>query len=182
MGYTLELWAVRVGDVEAELATPTHRSRADDDTMPEQLWRRWDDLAAAVAAKVASGGAEAGGDEALYVHAVVRALGHHYGALDHTSAGGEEFRRRFLPGPAADVLGRDFVARLVNRPIAGLTWADYPLFGWASAAELREAAAHADAAQNRVEVADHNVEPLHMLVRAVRQAARVGIDLVSAYG
>lgn len=138
MGYTLELWALRVPALEAELASPTIEAAAveGDDTLPADVVDRWEDLAGQVAAVVASGGGEVAGLLAVYVHAVVRSLGTHYGALDHTSGGGEEFRRRFLPGPAAARYGHEAVPKLVNRPIAGLSWGDYPLLGWLGTDEL----------------------------------------------
>lgn len=183
MGYTLELWAVPVETLVGELTRPSLGPEVaeSDETIPRDITESWADLAASVAEAVRSGGGELGGRLTLYVQVVVRALGTHYGSLDHTSLGGGEFRRRFLPGPAANRLGRGFVGVLVNRPLAGLTWAGYPVIGWASVVELRAAAALDDDADD-TPVAPQDVEPLHMLVRAVHHAARLGVDLVSVYG
>lgn len=132
-----------------------------------------------MAAVIASGGGEITGTLSVYVHAVVRSMGSHYGALDHTSNGGEEFRRRFLPGPAAARFGRQAVANLLNRPIASLTWGDYPTLGWLGAGEAAQAAAH-PAAPGPVASAD--VGPLRTLERALERAGALGVDLVGAYG
>lgn len=90
----------------ARASDPGPASAADDDALPDGLAERWPDLARQVADVIASGGREIAGTLSVYVHAVVRSMGTHYGALEHTSNGGEEFRRRFLPGPAADRFGR----------------------------------------------------------------------------
>ncbi|MGH9153887.1 MAG: hypothetical protein ACRD03_16180 [Acidimicrobiales bacterium] len=184
MGYTLELWALRLPALEAELASPTIEAAAveGDDTLPAEVVERWEDLAGQVAAVVASGGGEVAGLLAVHVHAVVRALGTHYGALDHTSGGGEEFRRRFLPGPAAARYGHEAVARLVNRPIAGLSWGDYPVLGWLGNDELARAVASAAAPAGDLDEASEDVGPLDVLGRAMARAAAVGVDLVGAYG
>lgn len=183
MGYTMELWAVPVHALVDELTTPSlgPEAAAADDSFPVDVAQRWSELAAAVAGVIRAGGGEVGGLHAVYVHAVIRTLATHYGSLDHTSLGGDEFRRRFLPGPVADRVGRDFVAALVNRALAGLTWADYPLIGWLSVEELRAAAAQSEAADD-TPIAPEDEEPLWVLVRAVRHAAHVGIDLISVYG
>jgi hypothetical protein len=184
MGYTLELWALRVRTLEAELASPSIQPAVveGDDTLPADVVDRWEDLAGQVAAVVASGGGEVAGLLAVYVHAVVRTLGTHYGALDHTSGGGEEFRRRFLPGPAAARYGHEAVAKLVNRPIAGLSWGDYPVLGWLGADELTRAVESAAALAGDLDEASADVAPLDVLDRAMARAAAVGIDLVAAYG
>lgn len=181
MGYTLELWALPVADLEAELAHPTldPALAADDDTLPDGLAERWPDLARQVADVIASGGGEIAGMLSVYVHAVVRSMGTHYGALDHTSNGGEEFRRRFLPGPAAARFGRQAVARLLNRPIASLSWGDYPTLGWLGADEAAQAAARPAPPGD---VASADVRPLRTLERAVGRAGALGVDLVGAYG
>ncbi|MDQ3151309.1 MAG: hypothetical protein M3R63_06185 [Actinomycetota bacterium] len=92
-----------------------------------------------------------------------------------------EFRDRFLAGPVAERFGPTFVTNLVNRPLAGLSWADYPAIGWATANELGAALVTADAANGGVERPE-DVEPLHTLDRAIRRAATMGIDIVTVYG
>ncbi|MBW3650940.1 MAG: hypothetical protein KY458_10270 [Actinobacteria bacterium] len=182
MGYTLELWALPLAALEAELTTPTiDQGRVeDDDTLPADVVERWPELASQVAGVIASGGGEIAGLLAVYVHAVVRIMGTHYGSLDHTSSGGEEFRRRFLPGPAAARFGKDTIAKLVNRPIATLSWGDYPVLGWLSAAEAAQAVEAA--ASHQQDPGDADVRPLEVLGRAIARVAAVRVDLVSAYG
>ena len=182
MGYTLELWALAMASLEAELTTPGIEAErvAGDDSLPAEVAGRWPELAGQVAGVVASGGGEVAGTLAVYVHAVVRVMGTHYGALDHTSGGGDEFRRRFLPGPAADRFGKDAIAKLVNRPIAGLSWGDYPVLGWLSADELAQAVGSATG--RREDEASADVAPLDALGRAMARAAAVHVDLVAAYG
>ncbi len=64
-----------------------------------------------------------------------------WSSIDHSSSGDNDFRGRFLPGPAARLLGLDLVIGLLNRDIAGLGWSDSPSFGWASPVELGPAVA-----------------------------------------
>ena len=182
MGYTLELRAVPVEAVIRELRAPSlGPDDLDDDTVPAEVVEGWHDLAVAVAETVAAGGGELAGDEAVYVQFVVRQLGTHYGELNHTSAGGPEFRDRFLAGPVAERFGPTFVTNLVNRPLAGLSWADYPAIGWATANELGAALATADATNGGAERPE-DIEPLHTLDRAIRRAATMGLDIVTVYG
>jgi hypothetical protein len=182
VGYTLELWAVPVEAVTKELRAPSlGPNHLDDATVPADVVDRWDDLAATVAEAVAAGGGELAGDEAVYAQLVVRQLGTRYGSLNHTSAGGPEFRNRFLAGPVAERFGRTFVSNLVNRPLAGLTWADYPTLGWVTTDELNAALATAETPSGGVERPE-DVEPLHTLDRAIQRAATMGLDIITVYG
>ncbi|MBX9245527.1 hypothetical protein ICW40_12010 [Actinotalea ferrariae] len=190
MGYTLELRAGSVERVAQELRRPTltaaevrARSGADtrhDDDVEEVL-ARWPELAGAAAAGIAEGGGDVDGLLATYLHVVVRHLTHWYGAVAHTSSGGEDFRARLLPGPAAVVLGGELVQHLVTRDVAGLRASTYPMVGWASNAELRGAAAvglvvpEGDAQQRE------DASALWTLVDAVERAAAGGLDLVGVY-
>jgi hypothetical protein len=182
MGYTLELWALSVPALEDELRRPTLDPAAvpADGRTSAEILASWPALAAQVAEVVAAGGGEVAGTLSAYVHAVVRRLGVPYGALDHTSGGGNEFRRRFLSGVVAPQFGTDVVDHLLHRPIAGLTWADYPFLGWLSATEAQVAVGRA--AGVPVVAADADVGPLRDLRLALELVGRRGLDLVSAYG
>lgn len=184
MGYTLELWALPVSRLEAELRAPTLDpvALAGDARLPDVVRAAWSGHAAQIAEVVAAGGGEIAGTLSVHVHAVVRLLGTHYGALDHTSGGGDEFRRRFLPGPASDRVGPEVVANLLHRPIAGVTWADYPFLGWVSATEARAAAERARAATDVAPPTPADVAPLRALTRALDLAGGRDLDLVSVYG
>lgn len=191
MGYTLELWAVSVATVEAELRAPSIDPAAldDEERVPATVRAAWPELATQIAEVVAAGGGEVAGTLSVYVHSVVRLLGTLYGALDHTSSGGEEFRRRFLPGPVSDRVGADTVRHLLHREIAGLSWGGYPYVGWVSAAEARATAAPATAAPAPADGAGHDlavvaadVAPLRALTRALELAGLRGLDLISVYG
>lgn len=176
MGYTLELWGLPVRRLLDELRAPTLGPDSARDHAAPQVLERWQALAQEVSAILGSGG-EVDGDRALYVVAVVRTLGEHMEALDHTSSGGEEFRE-LLDGPAARRLGPDLIDHLLGRPLEGLTWAEYPSIGWASAGELRRAA------DRMPPPAGEEVDPFKILRNldlTVRVGAETGSDIVSIY-
>ncbi len=188
MGYTLELWATDIDALETELRAPTiDPATLDDDTgLVAELIDGWPTYATTIAAAIGDGGGEVGEELARYVWAVVRATGHFYGAVAHTSSGGDEFRTQFLPGPVATRIGRDAVADLVNRPLAGLTWADYPVIGHLHPAELTTALEHADNNNNDDEDGgdddSDDAEDVYVIERAIRQAAHFHLGLVAVYG
>jgi len=176
MGYTLELWGLPVRRLLDELRAPVLGADSARDHAAPHVLERWQALAQEVSAILASGG-EVGGDRALYVVAVVRTLGEHMEALDHTSSGGDEFRE-LLDGPAARRLGRDLIDHLLGRPLEDLTWAEYPSIGWASTGELRRAA---DRMAPPAGEEDDPFEILRNLELTVRIAAHTGRDIVSIY-
>jgi hypothetical protein len=181
MGYTLELWAGSVARVEDELRQPAiDPARLAPGARPDGITATWSEDAAYLAAAIAAGGGAVDEKRALHVGFVVRHLGHHYGALSHTSSGGDEFRRRFLPGPATQRFGFDAMAKLVNRPLAALSWSAYPVIGWLNHNELVAAAATANA-QPWPEQDDGDAEPLAVLDRVVNRCADVGLDLLGLY-
>jgi hypothetical protein len=182
VGYTLELWAGSVDEIVGELRSPTN----DGDALaragvPDEVRRRWEQDAAVVAAALAAGGAVLDEEQSVHVGFVVRLAGHHYGALAHSSSGGDEFRRRFLPGPAARRFGFDAMAHLVNRPLAGLSWSAFPVIGWLDRAELREAAAASRSEPWVDPDDDEDAEPLSTLDRAIGRASDLGLDLFGVY-
>lgn len=188
MGYTL---ALRVGSVERvveELRRPTltgaevrRGSSADADV--EEALARWPELAAAAASGIEAGGGDVDGLLATYVHLVVVHLTHWYGALAHTSSGGEDFRARLLPGPVAQAVGADVVQHLVTRDLAGLRASTYPMVGWVSNAELRVAAARGLAVPAAGGPgAEDDEAAVRTVVAAVERAASGGLDLVGVYG
>jgi hypothetical protein len=191
MGYTLELWASDIDGLLSELRSATiDPSTIDDDTgLVDQLIDIWPSLASTVSEAIASGGGEIGDELALYVVAVVRARGHFYGALAHTSSGGDDFRSRFLPGPVAVRFGRQHVIDLINRSVDGLTWAEYPVVGYLTAAELADALAIADQAgplddtdsDDETGAESEDIDDIHTMETAMRRATRFGLDLVAIY-
>jgi hypothetical protein len=182
MGYAAELWAVDPARVVDELTTPTLTpDHADTDLTDPEVVERWDECAAMVRDAIAEGGAQVAGALAAYVHVVLKTTGHFYGALDHTSAGGDEFRDDLLAGTFAATYGETAAAHLTLRSVAGLTWFDRPWFGWLDATEVRAALDHADrTAADRTTPSDH-VEPLRVLDAALRRCARFDLGLVAAH-
>lgn len=179
MGYTVELWAVPPGRVLERLhaADPSPPAAS----IPDDTRNLWAELAPVVAGAIAQGGRPLVAEEAHYVAGVVRAVGHHYGSLDHTSSGGEEFRTRFLPGPASARYGRERVAHLVSRDLAGLTWVEYPELGHLRAPEV--AAAAEQVAAGPPVGGDHpeDLGKLGILDAAFARAARHGLELHAIY-
>lgn len=184
MGYTLELRAGSVDAVVAELRAPTLgagdvEGRRGDDAVLDAVIDRWSEYARAAAEGAAAGGGALDAGMAAYVVTVVRTLTHWYGALGHTSSGGDEFRA-FLAGAGARVLGGEAVRSLLNRELAGLSSGEYPFLGWVSNAELRAVVA-AGLPEVGDELEPDDEESLHRLVAAVERAAATGLDLFAVY-
>ena len=180
MGYTVELWAARPGEVLQALAAAD--PVPPPVPMPDETRAGWAELAPMVARALRQGGARLVAEYANYVAGVVRAVGHYYGSLDHTSSGGDEFRRRFLSGPAAARYGRDSVAHLITRDLGGLVWEEYPRLGHLTADEVMAAADSVEAGPP--DSADHpeDLGPLLELDRALTRAARYRLELHAIYG
>jgi hypothetical protein len=109
MGYTLELYALTLERLTDELRSPT-LVPTPPAVRPEhdgELLETWAALAAATAEAIRSGGGELTWPLSGYVHVVVRSLGSRYGAIWHTSSGGEDFRGHLFGGTVTDVLGAD---------------------------------------------------------------------------
>ncbi|ADG75411.1 hypothetical protein Cfla_2523 [Cellulomonas flavigena DSM 20109] len=184
MGYTLEMRAGSVDDVVAELRSPTVTAadlagRVGGTDLLDEVIDRWSEYAQAAAQAAASGGGALDAGMAAYLVAVVQVRTHWYGALGHSSSGGEDFRA-FLAGPASDVLGRDLVRHLLNRELAGMSSPVYPWVGWVSNAELRAAVARGlpDVPEG---LGPDDEEALSRLVAAVARAASGGLDLLGVY-
>lgn len=177
MGYTLELWDLRVAALLHELRRPT--LRPDHAYIPggEHIVEGWESLAATVASALERGGDEIDDDPALYVVAVVRMLGEPLASLDHTSSGGDEFRG-LLYGAGARRMGPAFVDHLLARPLGGLSWAEYPSIGWVSASEVREASARLP--PGRANDGDP-FDVLWNVEHTVRTAGASGREIVSLY-
>ncbi len=185
MGYTLEVWALSLDSLLAELRAPSIDPtdlRLDDlDPVMADVHERWTLLSRTVADAMAGGGGTVTDDLAGYVVAVVRHLGHHATSLSHTSSGGEEFRDDLLGRQAAPLLGRAFLAGLLSRELAGLVVLDVPMLGWADATEVQQAAATAADAQGGNGLPEEVDDDVWRLVDAVDLAARRGHDLVGLY-
>lgn len=179
MGYTVELWATPPGAVLAALASPGAAPAAG--SVPDRIADTWPDLARAVEGAVRDGGARLFAEHAQVVAAAIREAGHHYGSLEHTSSGGDEFRRRFLSGPAAARYGRDSVTNLLTRGVGGLHAEEYPRFGHLTAAEV---AAIAGRLADPPDLSEHpeDATALSVLDGALRRAARFGMELHAIYG
>ncbi|MGY4644478.1 hypothetical protein [Cellulomonas sp. URHB0016] len=188
MGYTWELRVTALDEVLDELRHPTLRpdalSELDALNLGAEAIGRWDELARTVAQAIGSGGGELTWPLSGYVHAVLRHRSRWYGAVGHSSSGGDDFRTGFLAGTAATTLGPELVGALANRPIAGLSTDGYPMFGWASNAELRSAVAAGltvpDDLEDDPATAD-DVESLWTVVDVIERAAATGQDLVTLY-
>ncbi|UZN02109.1 hypothetical protein [Cellulomonas sp. S1-8] len=185
MGYTLELRAGSVDGVVAELREPTLSGadvadqRGDDDLLDEVVGR-WSEFAHAAAQAARAGGGALDAGMASYVVAVVHGTTHWYGALGHSSSGGEDFRA-FLAGPVVQALGGDLVRHLLNRELAGMSSGEYPSVGWVSNAELRAAVA-GGLPDDAGDLGTQDEDGLLQLVAAVRRAAAGGLDLFGVYG
>lgn len=140
-----------------------------------------DECAALVAGAIGEGGGELVGELAEYVHVVVKTLGVFYGASDHTSAGGEDFRDAFLAGSSRAHFGAAFMGDLMDRSIAGLVWFERPSFGWVDADQIRAAVIHADEVGTLDGYPEHHVGQLLVLDRAVRRCAQFGLGIIGAY-
>lgn len=182
MGYTFELWAVRPDEVLAALAAPSTAPPSVE--MPDETRQAWAELGPAVATVLRDGGGGLVAEYAHYVAAAIRSVGFHYGSLDHTSSGGEEFRRRFLSGPAADRYGRDAVALLRDRALGGLTWEEYPRLGHLEAGEVAAAAQRIASPSDTPTSPGHpeDIGQLLELDKALGRAAGFGLELHSIYG
>jgi hypothetical protein len=184
MGYTMALFATHVDELLDELRQPSidPATIVDDTGLVAALAPEWDALAATVADALAHGGGELSGALAQYVHAVISTRGHWYGALWHTSSGGETFRRDLLPGPLALRFGREAIARLVNRDLGGLTWNDHPYIGYLTTTELTEALNHTGHSPEAEPDGTEDDDAVATLEGAVERAVSFGLDLVSVYG
>ena len=178
MGYTASFWATRPGDVLGALAV----AHPEPPSVPltEATRANWAELGRVVADLLRRGGGRLVAEYAEYVAGVIHAVGFHYGSLDHTSSGGEEFRRRFLAGPAAARYGREAVADLFARDLGGLLWEEYPRLGHVTAPEVGAVAARLGGPPQ----SDHpeDIGPLLVLDGAFGRAARFGLELHTVYG
>ena len=178
MGYTLELYAVRLERLTDELRRPSlvpdpPAARPETDG---ELLANWAALASATADAIGSGGGELTWPLSGYVHIVVRSLGSYFGSVWHTSSGGEDFRGDLFGGTVTDVLGPEPARHLVNRELVGLSTTDRPMFGWLTHAELRTlAGAQPD------DVPPEHEDDLWTLIDAIDRAAATEQDLVTAY-
>ena len=184
MGYTLELRVGSVDGVVAELRAPTSTVADVEDQVGavgllDEVVDRWPEFAQAAAQAAAAGGGALDAGMASYLVAVVHRMTHWYGALGHSSSGGEDFRA-FLAGPATQVLGRELVRHLLNRDLAGMSSGEYPSVGWVSNAELRAAVA-GGLPDRPPALAPEDEEGLLRLVAAVERAAAGGLDLFGVY-
>lgn len=180
MGYTLEIWALPLDALVTELRAPTI-DPADLSTTPAEHTGvdagRWAVLARTLADAMADGGGNVVDELAGYVISVVRHLGTLYTSLSHTSSGGEWFREELLGRDLATLLGRDFVAGLVTRELAGLTMLEVPMLGWAGSAEIRQAWQQAADAEHP----DDTDEDVFQFLDAIEAAAGRDTDLVGLY-
>lgn len=168
MGYILELRGGHIADVVDGLQHGSGDDDPDGAGVRERL------------AAVARGDDEvtAEPDAALYVVDVIKQNSHWWSAIQHTSSGGRDFRTT-LTDTVAPHLGRDFTVNLINRPIAGVTSDDHPLFGWVSSDEARKAL---DRARTRGLTADDDQsDELRTIVRMVEGAVEHDLDLLTVY-
>lgn len=179
MGYTAELWAVPPTHVLGALAAA--HPVPPDVPMPDETRETWAQLAGTVGHALRQGGGRLVPEYSLYVASVVRAVGHYYGSLAHSSSGGETFRRRFLAGPAAAPYGRDAVSRLFVRDLGGLIWEEYPTFGHLTAPEVAAVAEQVRRGPPQSPDPD-DVGQLLVLDGALTRAARFGLELHVIYG
>ena len=179
MGYTAELWAAPPGHLLHAVAAA--HPEPPSTPMPDETRQAWAGLAATVAQAMAQGGGRLVAEYSNYLAALVRAVGFHYGSVDHTSSGGDEFRHRFLAGPAADRYGRDAVAHLFARDVGGLVCEEYPRLGHLTADEVAATVARL---RNPPPPGDHpdDVNALLVFDRALARAARHGLELHAVYG
>ncbi|MCC2312769.1 hypothetical protein [Cellulomonas xiejunii] len=183
MGYTLELRVGSVDAVVAELAAPTLTVADVASTigfdLDDEVVDRWSEIAQGVAQGTATAGGLLDEDSTAYVVAVLHRLTHWYGALVHSSSGGEEFRA-FLAGPADETFGGGLVEHLLGRELAGTTLEDDPSVGWVSNADLRAAVARG-LPDDCGHLGPEDEEDLVQLIAMVQRAAAGGLDLFAVY-
>lgn len=181
MGYTLELYAVRLDAIANELRMPrldpaalAARPGAEADA---GILRNWTSLASSVAQTIAAGGGEIGGPLSGYVSLVVRAFGNWYGSVWHTSSGGDDFRAALLGRNVAQLYGPAIAQNVVNREFLGLAYTDRPMFGWATNAELRATGRPAELGDLDPDAEDDIVT----VTDAIARAAATGQELMTMY-
>lgn len=183
MGYTLELRVGSVDAVVAELRAPTLTgadvAQNTGFDLDDEVVERWSELAQAVVRLSAAGGRLPDEQTTDYVMAVLNRMTHWYGALGHSSSGGDEFRA-FLAGPVDETLGGGIVDHLLGRELAGLTQEDYPSVGWVTNAELRAAVARG-LPDDCGHLGPEDEEDLVQLIAVVERAAAGGLDLFTVY-
>jgi len=181
MGYTVELYAISLDRLNAELRAPTLDPAAIDAQadIDDEVLQNWSALAGTVADAIGGAGGELVWPLSGYLLRVVQQLGSWYGSFWHTSSGGEEFRSHLLAGSVSAVFGPEVALHLVNRDLLNLSWSDYPMFGWLSNAELRAVSGVTELPPG-VDEDDHDV--VWTLVDAFDRAASTGQDLISIYG
>ena len=134
---------------------------------------------ATVAAFAAAGGGDATPEVGDAVVRIVLGQGRELGALDHSSSGGDWFREELFGETIASVLGDDLAWHLLERPLEGITWPEYPSIGWVTNTELREALERRGELPGDLD--DDDVEAVQDVVSAVERAAESGSDLVTVY-
>jgi hypothetical protein len=115
---------------------------------------------------------------------LVQELGRPVDAITHSSSGGKWFRDQFIHTALARIIGAESAGFLLDRPLAGIEWDYQPSFGWLTKAELDDAIARLDEADEDV-LADlddeESEEALETLVDILRMAAMSGQDVVTVY-
>ena len=72
---------------------------------------------------------------------LIRHLGERIGEVQHSTRGGPSFRQIFTPGSMAGVFSSGhYLPALLQRPLFGLTYPDYPSWGGLSRTELSQVA------------------------------------------
>jgi len=137
----------------------------------------------AAARLIIAGGGEVDEEAAVEVVQVVRELAEPIDMVEHSSSGGDWFREEVIGGLVADAIGADLAEHLLDRPLEGLVWDEYPSVGWAANAELRDAVARLDA------LGEDPAEGLPLeeamivgtVFAALRKVVADGVDLVTVY-
>lgn len=115
---------------------------------------------------------------------LLRELGEPVDAVSHSSAGGTWFREHFIHEVLGGLIGTETAWYLVDRPLAGTEWSDYPSMGWLTRDELADAIGALDGAGE--DALAHLDEPdseelLELVNEILHIAAMSAQDLVTIY-
>ncbi|BCJ39908.1 hypothetical protein GCM10010168_27670 [Actinoplanes ianthinogenes] len=155
MSYTLELWAAPVDELAARLGA----GGADDDPAGKQATPAQLDIVASWLA----------------------VAGRPIDSVQHSSAAGDWFEDDVIGGPIAGHLGADLAGHLLSRPLAGLTWDEFPSVGWVRNAEIHAALT----GRARADLPDPDTDEgdvVRTVIDALERVMESGQDLVTYYG
>lgn len=192
----LELRAVHLADIAAELSTPrlttggfrawpiernlTATATTAPDMMSAERLVRLQSLVAQSIADRRQVTAEP--EVTRYIIAVVRHHSHWWAELTHPTADAIAFRRA-LTDEVATNLGTQLVAQLIRRPLLGIVSDAHPYYGWATHQELQPVIAELGSGSGPLRRMNHetDTDALRTFRTCMAAAADRQLDLVTIY-